>query len=303
MKKINIAELLKDCPKGMELDCTMFEDVKFIDIDEGDKPICIRTGDIYRYLTKFGTWNFDDNAKCIIFPKGRTTWEEFVPPCKFKNGDIISNGDYVAIFYKIGTPCGCISNSVVYYHCYYTQKYCIFKKELDFGIGIFTEFKYATEEERQKLFNAIKANGYEWNSETKTLKKLVVPKFKVGDRIVKKNSVCVPILITNVSDEFYYSNTGSSVGVLSISEQDEYTLLPLLPNKFDINTLKPFDKVLVRDCNSHVWNIQFFEKYKSGKFPFICMGYNKYKECIPYEGNEHLLDTAGDCNDYYKNWK
>ena len=22
--KINIAELLKDCPKGMELDCTMF---------------------------------------------------------------------------------------------------------------------------------------------------------------------------------------------------------------------------------------------------------------------------------------
>ena len=29
MEKINIAELLKDCPSGMELDCTMYEDVYF----------------------------------------------------------------------------------------------------------------------------------------------------------------------------------------------------------------------------------------------------------------------------------
>lgn len=27
--KINIVELLKDCPQGMELDCTMYEDVYF----------------------------------------------------------------------------------------------------------------------------------------------------------------------------------------------------------------------------------------------------------------------------------
>ena len=27
--KINIAELLKDCPEGMELDCTMFNGVFF----------------------------------------------------------------------------------------------------------------------------------------------------------------------------------------------------------------------------------------------------------------------------------
>ena len=29
MEKINVAELLKDCPRGMELDCTMYEDVCF----------------------------------------------------------------------------------------------------------------------------------------------------------------------------------------------------------------------------------------------------------------------------------
>ena len=33
-EKINIAELLKDCPKGMELDCAMYEDVHFDYVDE-----------------------------------------------------------------------------------------------------------------------------------------------------------------------------------------------------------------------------------------------------------------------------
>ena len=35
MEKINIAELLKDCPKGMELDCTMLDDVTFEGIKQG----------------------------------------------------------------------------------------------------------------------------------------------------------------------------------------------------------------------------------------------------------------------------
>ena len=44
-----------------------------------------------------------------------------------------------------------------------------------------TNLRLATEEEKQKLFDAIKTNGYCWNAETKTLEKL--PKFKVRDRI------------------------------------------------------------------------------------------------------------------------
>ena len=42
-------------------------------------------------------------------------------------------------------------------------------------------------EEKQKLFDAIKENGYHWNSETKTLEKL--PKFKVEDREVLDNLI------------------------------------------------------------------------------------------------------------------
>ena len=37
--KINIAELLKDCPKGMELDCVMFENVTFEGIKHDEYPV------------------------------------------------------------------------------------------------------------------------------------------------------------------------------------------------------------------------------------------------------------------------
>lgn len=75
--------------------------------------------------------------------------------------------------------------------------------------------------------------------------KSVEPKFKVGDKIVKKNvGCCAPLEITGVGGEYYYSNTPNSVDVLPIKDQDDWELVP---NKFDITTLKPFDKVLVRD--------------------------------------------------------
>lgn len=80
MEKINIAEILKSCPKGMELDCTMWDGVTFEEIQPGNYPIRIRIKDTVAELTEFGEWNYTKNSKCVIFPKGKTTWEGFVPP-------------------------------------------------------------------------------------------------------------------------------------------------------------------------------------------------------------------------------
>lgn len=93
MEKINIAELLKDCPNGMELDCTMYEDVSFVKIvDSFHYPIAIKTKSGFNTtLTKYGQNVAIDGAKCVIFPKGKTTWEGFVPPCKFKVGDRVKH--------------------------------------------------------------------------------------------------------------------------------------------------------------------------------------------------------------------
>lgn len=55
---------------------------------------------------------------------------------------------------------------------------------------------------------------------------------------------------------------------------------------------KPFDKVLVRDSNDDVWNINFFSFIATiSKFKYQTITF-AYEQCIPYEGNEHLLGTT-----------
>lgn len=77
-----------------------------------------------------------------------------------------------------------------------------------------------------------------------------------------------------------------------------------LIEKFDISTLKAYDKVLVRDDNNSAWINTFFGFYDTvtnKKYPFIAGGVN-WTQCIPYEVNKHLLGTNNDCDEYYKNW-
>ena len=67
--------------------------------------------------------------------------------------------------------------------------------------------------------------------------------------------------------------------------------------------LKPFDKVLVRDDDNKVWTANIFSHYRDRKgntvereesaVEYVCMGFT-WKQCIPYEGNEHLLGTTED---------
>ena len=248
--KINLVELLKNCPNGMELDCTMFDNVILLSVDYNEGiiyPIKVLREDGFSLtLTKYGQCTNTNSAKCVIFPKGKTTWEGFVPLYKFKNGDVIIKNNYIAIISHIE------SNGRIWYHCWYNTKYKNCKIKTDFGIGCINDndkIRFATEEEKEKLFNVIKDNGCKWNPETKTLEKLIVPK------------------------------------------------------KFDITTLKPFDKVLTRSSLLEEWRIQIFDKYdKTNKYPFMCLGRCRYRQCIPYNGNEHLYDKIDECDEFYKIW-
>lgn len=301
--KINIAELLKDCPSGMELDCTKYSNVYFVGIDNYKKEPKIKLK-----IETFGTWcseltldkygkeSSHPNAKCMIFPKGKTTWEGFQRP--FKDGDIAISD--IGDIHLLQTS----SSS----YCAYRESWEILPK---FDCTLTTNVtivRFATEEEKEKLFQAIKDNGYRWNAETKTLEKLIEPKFKVGDKIKhingKNKDGVKEGIILSITDDTYDVAVTNDMGIfVSIVEQDNWELAP---NKFDINTLKPFDKVLARCSSLEKWHIQFFEKYNtesSAKYPFICLCNNKYCQCIPYERNEHLLGTTNDCDEYYKTWK
>lgn len=66
-------------------------------------------------------------------------------------------------------------------------------------------------------------------------------------------------------------------------------------NKFGVtdqvndHQFKPFDKVLVRDRNDREWGCDFFSHIAEDN-RYICI-YSWWKQCIPYEGNEYLLNT------------
>ena len=305
-QKINIAEILKDCPKGMELNCVLFENVTFEGIKQDQYPIIVKIKEppMTLSLTKTGGWNSYNSAKCVIYPKGKTTWEGFVPPYKFKDGDVCyvkTRGLSKFIFiFKVSEDNIYIQNyvSLSVYELYTGN--CPLCATDDIR-----EIRLATEEEKQKLFCAIKNNGYKWNTNTKTLEKLVEPKFKVGDEIVKRNSISNSWIVSSVSSEYYglkSSNGIEGIGVLSVSEQDNYEILPKT-DKFDVINFEPFMKVLVRSDNSDVWECDFFSSYNpkcSNRFHCIGAWYNI---CIPYIGNEHLCGTTNDCDEFYKTWE
>lgn len=97
---------------------------------------------------------------------------------------------------------------------------------------MFKTVRLATDEEKQELLDALKADGKRWNAEKKCLED------------IKKEC-----------------------------------------------KLKPFDRVLIRDCDDDVWKPEIYKYYKDNyKYPYICIG-SSSNQCIPYEGNEELLDT------------
>ena len=300
MEKINVAEILKDCPTGMELDCTVYNDVTFLRIDEVQNRCYFKAGPADTFWTTCeGRINGSPFGKCVIFPKGKTTWEGFVPPCKFKDGDIIFvhtnalkcnlDDSWVAIFKEYRNNrcacymCLCLSGCEFYHDKWEDELLC--------ELCEMEESRLATEEEKQKLFQAIKDNGYKWDTKTKTLEKLIEPKFKVGNKIEKCG---YRFTIAEVKGDYYLTKCGNKI---PIDNQDDFSLVP---NKFDVTTLKPFDKVLVRMCDTDIWDCDIFSTYSDNlKFNCIC---SCYTQCIPYEANKELLGTTKDCDDYFKNW-
>ena len=69
---------------------------------------------------------------------------------------------------------------------------------------------------------------------------------------------------------------------------------------YDIANFKPFDKVLVRGRDIYKWKADYFSHY-AAECMFSCVG-SLYKQCIPFEGNEHLLGTTDMPDEEYINW-
>ena len=129
--KINIAELLKDCPSGMELDCVIYQDVYFDYVGKLNVIHCYIQHEAHKefiIFNQYGTYNSHTKSKCVIFPKGKTTWEGFAPPCKFKDGDIVATntGNWIGITTggkkNVFIPTYCVIKSDGEFEAYFDEK-------------------------------------------------------------------------------------------------------------------------------------------------------------------------------------
>ena len=96
--EINIAEILKDCPKGTKLYTPLFGEVTFdsIDIDEKYSIIVYKLDGIKTSFTEEGHYTAYPNSECVLFPSSEMRdWTKF-----FKRGDIVikKRGGMAAVF-------------------------------------------------------------------------------------------------------------------------------------------------------------------------------------------------------------
>lgn len=90
--KINIAEILRDMPKGTKLYSPLFGKCECIDVDHSEYPIIIKAqrtdGTVAKGFMKDGRY-FDwfEDAECLLFPSAKMRcWDKF-----FRRGDIVYN--------------------------------------------------------------------------------------------------------------------------------------------------------------------------------------------------------------------
>lgn len=285
MEKINIAQLLKDCPKGMELYSPIFGKV-YLDKIRPHLAIVVTTdkeqGDFKEEFLYDGRYGM--NGECMLFPsKGKTTWEGFVPPRReFKKE---SEDERMWKLIKKYVHYNISDMALNADHITREQLKSWLEKQGEKSQG--KSALEAINEEKVDNQNCVKSTDK------------VEPKFKVGDKIQHKNGYSLDVSILKINADCYTVKDfiGDQI-TIDFTHQDNYELVP---DKFDIDTLVPFDsRVLVRNGKDQYW-IPAFWGYRAKDGYVTTFGHSFY--CIPYEGNEHLFKTKDDCSDFYKTWE
>ena len=87
-------------------------------------------------------------------------------------------------------------------------------------------------------------------------------------------------------------------------DQRDWNKFKLKKIKFDPKTLKPFDKVLIRDSKDEDWRCNIFSHIQNrGDYPFRTIN-AYYAYCIPYnDETKHLIGTTDEAPEYYRYWE
>lgn len=148
-------------------------------------------------------------GKLVITPKEQ----------EFKDGDICySNNGCVKIIFIYKKV---LSGNSIYCYSSLNSLGCL-DKETDW-INSNGNLRLATEEEKQKLFDALKSKGKKWNPETKQIEDIL----KVGDLAIfwnknKKEAIVSEILETNKSGVPYRSTYSWFNNAIKCTSLEQY---------------------------------------------------------------------------------
>ena len=191
---MNIAKILKYCPKGTELYSLLEGNVTLIGVDNfGNYPIKTRNEDTtLTTFTEKGLYYIDKlNGDCILFPsKEQRDWNKFRLP--IKNGDVMMLPDGTCPFIATGTTTVVNGVESVKYHCGLdTEGILIISDE---GSGWTSSFYIpATKKVKTKLFDAMRKNGISFDGEkliekTEVKSKSEKHEFKPFEKILVKDN-------------------------------------------------------------------------------------------------------------------
>ncbi len=327
-EKINVAEILKDKPKGTKLysdiccgECVLnevYENAIYVDMYNKER---------FWYFSVYGTIYVFPNGGVLLYPsKEMRDWSKF----SWKKGDVLVNKDESVhiIFEKFEDDA---------YKNFHGQYYLweeggsIVNFEEDEYYMQTSDFNKANKEDAQEYIHKIeKELGGKLNRETLEIEK-TQPEFKDGDIVFMKGiksklfANCIFILRSEYKDgderAFYYAfynaddkytldeygNTKVHYSLRLATDSEKQQLFDALSKKGkrwdaekkqivdlkpNVDELKPFDKVLVKDNPYGSWEPAIFWKKVDAidLHPYMVIGGKRYRFCEPYEGNEHFLN-------------
>ena len=226
--KINIADILKDCPKGMKMYSPIYGKVELWKVNSNSVYSIMIATSIDRagsFTSEGRLYEKYPSAECLLFASSEMRdWTKF-----FKRGDVvIKNGGGMAAVFD-----GWVNDT-------------------------YTEFNTAV-------------NLY-------------------CDNITGEEEVCTTLLFRKATEEERKQFIEKVERILKGKYNPD--TLRVEPVKIE-RTLKPFDKVLVRDTDEQAWCANYFSHYKNDPVYFYVCINGIYHYCIPYnEHTAHLLGTT-----------
>lgn len=306
-ENINIAEILNGKPVNTKLWSPLFGDVYTSSICREDTIIVVNHHAESSSFYNNGKYFNHAEAELLLFPsKEMRDWAKF----SWKKGDVlISDCGFVCIFKEWASD-----DYTRFNGCYFDGMPNAETAKFD-KLDNNTAYDYIREIENRC--------GGKLNPETLKIEKQ--PKFKDGDilscdedsftrhttLILHKDENITESIVslvrhkklieTNVHiDNFllsrlYHAREDEKKELFDALakggkawDAEKKQIVDLKPNI----ELKPFDKVLIRDINAERWKASFFS-YKEESH-YVSIEGRCWRQCIPYEGNEHLLGTTED---------